>query len=135
MGTQVPPTSARVVLVDVRHDRQAVLRVMVEACLGLGAVVAETSTPSEASEAIERCQADVALIEIQMPLSEGLAAVASLRADHPALLIVVCMFNRGAELQRLCLEAGADAFLPKPVSALDLRTVIRAGHRAPVPVS
>ena len=129
MGAQGFPSHARVVLVDSRHERQAIMRVMVEAALGDGAVVAEAASAAEASQAIERYDADVAVVEIQLPLAEGLAAVASLREGHPALVIVVCTFHRSPAFEQAALDAGADAYLPKPVSPVDLRATVDAGHR------
>jgi len=105
------------------------MRVMVEAALGDGAVVAEAASAAEASEAIERYDADVAVVEIQLPLADGLAAVASLREEHPALVIVVCTFHRNPVLEQAALDAGADAYLPKPVSPVDLRAAVETGHR------
>lgn len=134
MGAQVSPPVARVILVDSRRERQTIMRVMVEAALGEGAVVAETASAAEASNAVERYDADTAVVEIQLPLADGLAAVAFLRGAHPGLVIVVCTFHRNADVERAALEAGADAYLSKPVSPVDLRAIVAIGHRAPLPI-
>jgi two-component system response regulator DesR len=107
------------------------MRAVVEAALGDGTVVAEVSMAAEVSDAIERHGADAAVLEIQLPLVEGLAAIAALREQHPLLVIVVCTFDRGAALERQALDAGADAYLAKPASAVDLRRLLGSGHREP----
>ena len=127
--------SARVVLVDGRRERQAVMRAVVEAALGAGTVVAEVRTASEVGDAVERHGADAAVLEIQLPLVEGLASIVALRAQCPSLVIVVCTFDRGTALERQALDAGADAYLAKPASAVDLRRLLGSGRRAPQAVA
>jgi DNA-binding NarL/FixJ family response regulator len=121
--------SARVILVDARHERQAIMRAVVEAALGDGTVVAELATTSEVAEAAETHNANCAVLEMPSPLVDGLAAIASLRDQCPSLLIVVCTFDRGIAPERQVLEAGADAYLSKPVSAVDLRRLLSFPRR------
>ena len=87
-------------------------------------VVAEVTDASEALRAIADSDADVAVVEIQLPVDEGLAIIATLRAVHPTLVIVVCTFHHDAATQRQAAEAGADDYLVKPVSARQLRATL-----------
>ncbi len=134
VGAQVSPPNARVILVDSRHERQTIMRIMVEAALGQGAVVAQATSAAEASKAVEQYDVDVAVVEIQLPLADGLAAVVLLREEHPSLVIVVCTFHRSATVERAALDAGADAYLAKPVSPVELRAIVATGHRAPLAI-
>jgi DNA-binding NarL/FixJ family response regulator len=122
----VPPTAALpgVVLVDVRSERLAVMRTLLDGT-GLVSVVGEADTQERALEEIARCRADVVVVEIQMPVDAGLATVAALRQRFPDLRIVVCSFHLGAETQRLALENGADTYLAKPVDIAALGRLLR----------
>jgi DNA-binding NarL/FixJ family response regulator len=122
--TTVTAPTVRVVLVDVRSERRAVMRVMLDHALGEGTVVAEITKAAEVAASLDRHEADVAVVEIQLPLAEGLATVAALRAARPSLRIVVCSFLRDAVAQAEALKAGADCYLAKPVSSRDLRRAL-----------
>jgi len=114
----------RVVLIDVRSERRALMRRVLDLAAGDGTVVAEVTDASEALRAIADSDADVAVVEIQLPVDEGLAIIATLRAVHPTLVIVVCTFHHDAATQRQAAEAGADDYLVKPVSARQLRATL-----------
>lgn len=122
----------RVVLLDVRAERRKVMRAIVEQTVGVGTVVAEAATAEEAVAAVERDLADVAVVEIQLPVVDGLAAIAALRQGHRALRIVVCSFHREAATRQQAQEAGADCYLTKPISGRDLRRALDSGQVLPL---
>jgi CheY-like chemotaxis protein len=122
-------TGPRIVLVDVRSERRAVMRTMIDAALSPGTVVLEVASVPEALAAIEPYFADAVVIEVQIPLIAGLAGIADLRAAYPALTIVVCTFHADRVSQVQATDAGADAYLVKPVSARDLRSALRPTPR------
>jgi DNA-binding response OmpR family regulator len=117
-------SQTRVVLIDVRSERRALMHWVLDLAAGEGTVVAEVTDASEALRAIADCAADVAVVEIPLLVDEGLAIIASLRLMHPTLVIVVCTFHRDAATQRQAAEAGADEYLVKPVSARQLRAAL-----------
>jgi CheY-like chemotaxis protein len=116
----------RVVLVDSRSERRAVMRRVVEQALGADTVVAQVGSEAEALAAAERRLADAAVVEIQMPIADGLSVIAALRAARPSLLIVVCTFHADRLTQAQATEAGADSYLVKPFSARDLRRAVHS---------
>jgi DNA-binding NarL/FixJ family response regulator len=122
----------QVVLVDVRPERRALMRKVLDLAVGDGTVVAEVSDASGARRAVSDYGADVAVVEIQLPVQDGLEMIATLRAEHPALKIVVCTFQPDATTRRRAVEAGADDYLVKPVSARQLRAAINARTLEPV---
>jgi two-component system response regulator DesR len=75
---------------------------------------------------------DVALLDIEMPGGDGLAAAAALREQLPACrVIIVTTFGRSGYL-RQAMEAGAAGFLLKDAPAAELASAIRrvmAGER------
>jgi DNA-binding NarL/FixJ family response regulator len=108
------------------------MRVVVETGDGAGTVVAQADTATAAVAAAEKHDPDVVVLDIQMPVTAGLAAIAGLRAAKPSLVIVVCTFQADPSTRRQALVAGANAYLTKPVSAPDLhaayRTSVAAGR-------
>ena len=76
-----------------------------------------------ALDALESARFDVALIDRNMPGLSGLETVQAIRLTTGArerLPIVMLSADVAAESKRECLEAGADAFLAKPIEAARL---------------
>ena len=76
-----------------------------------------------ALDALENARFDVALIDRNMPGLSGLETVQAIRLTTGArerLPVVMLSADVGAESKRECLEAGADAFLAKPIEAARL---------------
>jgi DNA-binding NarL/FixJ family response regulator len=83
-------------------DRQPLLRVVAAATNGLEAIeLADEVTPH------------AAVVDLHMPLIDGVAAVARLRRDHPSLCLIAITGDTDPELHRAVQEAGADAVLQK----------------------
>lgn len=114
---------AHVVLVDVRPERRAVMRTLLEGS-GMLSVVGEADSALGAVEEVGRTVAEVAIVEIQ-PVDDGLATVATLRQHFPQLRIVVCSFHQGAATKRSATDNGADAYLAKPVDYPSLRALLQ----------
>lgn len=95
-------------------------------------VVAEAAGGAEAVLAAERERPDVALLDIEMPGKDGLAAAAEIRAAVPSCrIMILTTFGRPGYLRR-AMEAGASAFLVKDSPARELAAAIRrvvAGER------
>ena len=113
-----------VVLVDVRAERLGVMRALLQAS-GMAAVVGAAEDRDGAVEEVLRIGADLVIVEIQMPVPEGLAIIGALRVRFPDLRIVVCSFDQAAESKRRASEEGADAYLSKPLDLPALRALLR----------
>ena len=83
-------------------ESQPELRVVAEARDGLGAI-----------ELADRYEIDAAVLDIHMPLVDGVTAVARLRRDHPHLCLIAITGDHDPKLLRAVEEAGADAVLLK----------------------
>jgi CheY-like chemotaxis protein len=77
----------------------------------------------EAIEAMKHKPYDIVLMDIQMPEMDGIEATKIIRErwHHSPKIIVVSAF---ANCRDLCLEVGADDFIPKPLKMKDLRDSI-----------
>lgn len=116
-------------------DDQTLVRGALAAMLGLEAdieVVAEVGTGDAVLAAARRAKPDVALLDVQMPGKDGLAAAAELRAEMPECKVVMCTtFGRPGYLSR-ALAAGAAGFVVKdapPEQLVDAVRRVNAGLR------
>jgi DNA-binding NarL/FixJ family response regulator len=77
------------------------------------AVVGEAANGLEAIELADQTDPDAVVIDLHMPLVDGVAAVARLRRDHPNLCLIVLTGDADRQLHGAAREAGADAVLEK----------------------
>jgi two-component system NarL family response regulator len=88
-------------------------------------VVAEAENGVEAIAAFEKYQPDVTLLDLRMPVMEGVEAVRQIRARDPrALVIVLTTYDRDDEISQ-ALKAGAKAYVLKDIAADELVDCIR----------
>ena len=122
--TAAPAARARVLLVD----DHALLRTGVANIINQEAdlhVVAEAENGVEALKAYEQHQPDVTLLDLRMPVMEGVEVVRRLRERDPrARVIVLTTYDTDEEISR-ALKAGAKAYVLKDISADGLVTCIR----------
>lgn len=136
--TQPPDCPITILTADdhplIRDGLAAVLR----AETGLQ-VVAEASNGEEAIEAYARLHPDIVLMDLRMPVMDGLTATHAILADDPDARIIVLTTYDGDEDIHRALAAGARGYLLKDMMRTDLLGVIRAVHRGqrgiPAPVA
>jgi len=88
-------------------------------------VVAQASNGLEAIAAYEQFHPDVTLLDLRMPVMEGVEAVRQIRSRDPqARVIVLTTYDTDDEISR-ALKAGAKAYVLKDIAATDLITCIR----------
>ncbi|GAB3068856.1 response regulator transcription factor [Micromonospora schwarzwaldensis] len=112
-------------------DDQALVRGALAALLSLEpdlTVVAEVSRGDEVVPEALRTHPDVALLDVEMPGLDGVAAAAALRAALPGCrVLVVTTFGRPGYLRR-AMEAGANGFVVKDTPARQLADAVRRVH-------
>jgi two-component system response regulator DesR len=95
-------------------------------------IVAEVGRGDEVVEAVRANNADVALLDIEMPGLDGLAAAAALAQAAPACkVLILTTFGRPGYLRR-ALESGALGFIVKDAPPEQLAAAVRrvaAGER------
>ncbi len=88
-------------------------------------VIAEAGNGLEAVVAFERYRPDVTLLDLRMPVMEGVEAVRQIRERDPrARVIVLTTYDTDDEIAR-ALKAGAKAYVLKDISADQLIGCIR----------
>ncbi|GAB3079606.1 MULTISPECIES: response regulator transcription factor [unclassified Phycicoccus] len=112
-------------------DDQALVRGALATLLGLEAdmeVVAEVGRGDEVVAAARRTSPDVALVDVEMPGLDGIAATAALHEALPAVrVLIVTTFGRPGFLRR-ALQAGASGFVVKDTPARQLAEAVRRVH-------
>ena len=76
-------------------------------------VVGAASDGLEAIERVEELDPDAVVIDLHMPMLDGVSAVARLRRDHPHLCLIALTGDEAPSLHRAVKEAGADDVLLK----------------------
>ena len=115
----------RIVVVDDDALVRAGLRMIIESADDLQ-VVAEGSDGSQAVDLIRAHRPDVVLMDIRMPVMDGLTATGQLRADpQPPAVIVLTTFDLDDYVLR-ALRAGAAGFMLKDTPPRQLLDGIRA---------
>ncbi len=116
-------------------DDQRLVRGALAALLSLEEdieVVAEVGRGDEVVAAARRTGPDVALLDVEMPGLDGVAAAAALRSEVPAVRVaILTTFGRPGYLRR-AMEAGALGFVVKDAPTEELAAAIRrvaAGER------
>jgi two-component system, NarL family, response regulator DesR len=115
----------RVLLAEDQTLVRGALRALLELEEDL-AVVAEVGRGDQVVAAAREHAADVALLDIEMPGADGLAAARALAAELPSCrAVVLTTFGRPGFLRR-AMEVGAAGFLVKDAPVADLARAIRA---------
>lgn len=113
-------------------DDQALVRGALAALLEMEDdlnVVAEVSRGDEVVAAAQRHVPDVALLDVEMPGMDGLAAARALRQAMPQCrVLMVTTFGRPGYLKQ-AMAAGADGFVVKDTPARQLADAVRRVHR------
>jgi len=113
-------------------DDQALVRGALAALLNLERdleVVAEVGSGDEVLPAVLEHRPDVALLDVEMPGMDGIAATALVRAQAPGTrVLIVTTFGRPGFLRR-ALQAGAHGFVVKDTPATELADAVRKVHQ------
>jgi two-component system response regulator DesR len=79
-------------------------------------------------DAVRAHRPDVALLDVEMPGLDGIAAAAAVRAEFPEVrVLIVTTFGRPGFLRR-ALQAGASGFVVKDTPAAELADAVRRVH-------
>jgi two-component system response regulator DesR len=112
-------------------DDQALVRGALAALLDLEAdlqVVAEVGRGDEVLDAARTSEADVCLLDVEMPGLNGLEVAEVLARELPSVRsLVVTTFGRPGYVRR-ALESGAAGFLVKDTPARELAEAVRRAH-------
>ncbi len=92
-------------------------------------VVGEAEDGREAVRLAGKLHPHVVLMDISMPLLNGLEATRQIKHEHPEINVLVLTMYDHEEYFRQVLEVGASGYLIKRAAASDLVAAIRSIHR------
>lgn len=107
-------------------DDHAVNRMLLQTILqkiGYSADIAEDG--AEAVRAAAEHVYDFIFMDVQMPNFSGLDATALIRQHHKAPIIIAVTAYAGKEDKIMCLEAGMDDFISKPILIAEVERILR----------
>ncbi|MFC4167810.1 hybrid sensor histidine kinase/response regulator [Teichococcus aestuarii] len=110
-----PELGLRVLLVEDNATNQLVMRALLDRC---GCTVALAQDGGQAVAAAMAAAYDVIIMDLQMPVMDGLAATRAIRARPgpcQGSRIIGLTAAVGPDYERQCREAGMDDYLAKPV--------------------
>ncbi len=121
--------TVRVLVVDDNQLIRAGLSTILAAAADVE-VVGEAGDGAAAERLVERLQPDVVLMDIEMPVRDGIEATRRLVARHHCRVLVLTMFDLD-EYVVAALRAGASGFLLKTADPHTIQDAVRncaAGH-------
>jgi CheY-like chemotaxis protein len=117
------------------EDNDINQQVACELLADMGMVVEIAGDGAQAVERVTREVFDLVLMDMQMPVMDGLAATRAIRgmAGMGGLPIIAMTANAMAQDRQRCLDAGMNDFLAKPIEPDDLiATLYRWAPRRPL---
>lgn len=91
-------------------------------------VVGEAADGQQAIEMFRQCRPDVTLMDLQMPVMNGIEAIKAIRLEFPAARFIVLTTYQGDVQALRALKAGATGYLLKSMIWKDLPESIRVVH-------
>ena len=113
--------SIRVMLVDDSAVVRGLVTRILEGEAGIQ-VVASVGNGQMALASLERNEIDVVILDIEMPIMDGLTALPKLLQIDPGLKIIMqsTLTLKGADVSLRAMQMGAADYIPKPTSTRDL---------------
>jgi len=117
--------TAQIMLVDDFKPWRLTLRSTLEEIPGLK-VIAEAGNALEAIEKASQLLPDIVLLDIAMPILNGLEVAPRIRRVSPRSKIIFLTQEHDDEIRTAALAAGADGYLSKSKMTVELRPAINA---------
>jgi response regulator NasT len=106
-------------------DDEAIIRMGLRTMLtALGHEVALAGNGREALELVRTARPDLALLDIQMPLTDGLEAAKVIARKHPMPIIILTAYSE-QDLIEKAAQLPIQGYLVKPVNERDLAAAIQ----------
>ena len=92
-------------------------------------VIGEAEDGLSTVKMVGKLKPDVVIMDIAMPILNGLEATRQIQRDHPQVKVLILTMHDNEEYIRQVLAAGALGYVLKDAAAHDLLGAIRAVHR------
>jgi NarL family two-component system response regulator YdfI len=115
----------RILIVDDHYIIREGMRLIFDTIPNLD-LVAEAANGKEALALVDAHLPDVVLMDLQMPVMNGITAIETLRRTHPELAIIILTTYKENDLMLRGLKAGARGYLLKDTDRQTLIDTIQA---------
>jgi DNA-binding NarL/FixJ family response regulator len=115
----------RVILADDHTLVRAGIRRIIDGQPGCE-VVAEAADGLAALDVVRRVEADLLVVDLKMDGLDGIEVTRAVKAERPALKVIVLTMHAGREYVTRATGAGADGYLLKDSAVQDLAAAIEA---------
>ena len=122
------PTVLRLLVVDDHEIVRGGLVALLERRAAFS-VVAQAGTVAEAIEAARTYQPDLVIMDIRLPDGSGIEATREIRAENPAIRVLMLTSYPDEEAVFAAIVAGASGYLLKRIGARDLVAALEAVGR------
>ena len=112
-------------------DDQRLIREGIASLLGIQPGIEVVGTAEDGEQALELAAAltpDVVLMDVRMPVLDGVAATAALRRRLPGCRVLMLTTFDDEEYVVQALRAGANGYLLKDLPAADLARAVHLAH-------
>lgn len=112
-------------------DDHTLMRDGIHALLSLSndiEVIGEATDGREALDKVQELSPDVVVMDIAMPVMDGLEATRRIKKKNPRVKVLVLTQYDNREYILSAVKAGADGYVPKKAAGSELASAIRAIH-------
>jgi DNA-binding NtrC family response regulator len=116
----------KVLLVD---DEEDFLEVMGERLMSRGIDVTTSASAEDALEQIEKDIFDAVILDLQMPVMDGIDTLKKIKARHPELQVILLTGHATVEKGVEAIKSGAMDLVEKPADLEVLGEKIKKAHK------
>ena len=120
-----PPRALRIVVADDQASVREGLVVLLDLLPDVD-VVASAADGEQAVDAVARTRPDVILLDLHMPVQDGIETTRRLTADHPEVAVVVLTTYEDDVTVLAALQAGARSYLTKNADRSEIAHALRS---------
>lgn len=121
----------RILLVDDSEDLRLLCRLVLEVEDDFE-MCGEATNGAEALDMVAACRPDVVVLDLDMPVMDGMTALPLLRERHPSVPVVVLTAGATPDICREALRRGAHAAVSKDPAMHQLKVAILGACRRDV---
>ncbi len=108
------------------EDHDALRKITVDALRGMGHEVIGVDCAEAIDDEVATFPADLMIIDLNLPGEDGISLAHRLRAAQPNIGIIMLTARRQIDDKRTGYESGADLYLTKPTSIVELGAAVEA---------
>lgn len=113
----------KILFVDDDANLLEVIRMVLSQLAGESWVISTAQNVAEALSVIQDQHIDLVVVDLHMPVVDGIQFLGLLNRKHPDLLKAVLTADMSEEQRAVCLSQGAELYLQKPRAQDEWRTV------------